>query len=228
MSCPWDDPIGIPDFCEHVRTCAWILQPSSTASALAFLPAGGVIVTLARRHHQPALHLLTFASIAMAVGTIAQHATGTWAAMLLDHTGMESANIAMVLVGLRRCFVLRWSTLLLGGLLAWLVMVAATAALPDIRRALVMGGMVPCALIELRLWFRDGDQTSYRWWAVGWVAFLSAVVAWELDQRSAWCAPTSWFQLHAVWHVLSAAGLAVWAAYYLQFDTLRPRGSHGR
>lgn len=227
MSCPWDDPVGIPDFCEQVRTCAWILQPVSAASALTFLPAGAVIVALAARHRQPALHLLTFASVAMAIGTIAQHATGTWTAMLLDHAGMESANVAMVLVGLRRWFGVRWSSLLAAGVATWLATLVATAAFPEVRRALVIGGMVPCALIELRLWFRDGSQTSYRWWAAGWVVFLSAVLAWELDQKAAFCKPASWMQLHAVWHVLSAVGIAVWSAYYLQFDTLRPRGTHG-
>ncbi len=222
MSCPWADPVGIPDFCEQIRTCSWVLQPMSTASALTFVPAGAAIVWLAKTHRQPALHLLTFASVAMALGTVAQHATGTWTAMLLDHAGMESANIAMVLVGLRRWFDVRWPTLLVGGALGWVASVAATAAFPDIRRALVVGGMVPCALIELRLWFRDGGDTTYRWWAMGWVVFLTAVLAWELDQRAAGCAPTSWFQLHAVWHVLSAVGIAIWAAYYLQFDSLRP------
>jgi hypothetical protein len=227
LSCPWDDPVGIPDFCERIRACAWVLQPASTASALAFLPAGAVIVALAGRHRQPALHLLTFASVAMAIGTVAQHATGTWAAMLLDHAGMESANVAMVLVGLRRWFGPRWSSLLIGGLLGWLAVLALTAALPDVRRALMIGGMVPCALIELRLWFRDGAATSYRWWAAGWVVFLAAVAAWGIDQQPWGCSPTSPFQLHAAWHVLSAVGIAVWSAYYLQFDALRPRGPHG-
>jgi hypothetical protein len=174
------------------------------------------------RTRQPALHLLTFASAVMALGTVAQHATGTGSAMLLDHAGMESANVAMGLIGLRRWFGLRWSTLLVGGLLAWLAIVGATAALPGIRRSLVVVGMVPCALIELRLWFRDGPETAYGWWAAGWAVFLAAVVAWELDQWEAWCAPASWFQLHALWHVLSALAIAIWSAYYVQFEILRP------
>lgn len=227
MSCPWSTPVGITDFCEQVRSCAWVLQPASTASALAFVPGAIVIGWLGRRHDQPALHLLVLASVAMAVGTVAQHATGTWSAMLLDHAGMESANVAMALVGLRRWFQTRWSTLLVGGALGWTATLGATMAFPEIRRALVISGMVACAFIELRLWFRDGARTSYRWWALGWLAFLGAVVAWRLDQQDTWCSPRSWFQLHAGWHVLSAVGVASWAAYYLQFDTLRPRGSHG-
>jgi len=123
----------------------------------------------------------------MAAGTLAQHATGTWTAMLLDHAGMQSANVAMVLIGLRRWYHIRWSTLCVLGAVAWCALVPLTAALEDVRRLLVVGGMLPCGLIELRLYFRDGSETSYRWWAAAWLAFAGAVAAWHLDQRSAWC-----------------------------------------
>jgi len=104
---------------------------------------------------------------------------------------------------------------------SWLLVLAMTAAFDDLRRAWVLVGMLPCAAIELRLWLRDGDATSYRPWFVGWAAFAAAVLAWLLDRDPAWCSPTSWLQLHGLWHVLSAAAIAAWASYYGQFDALR-------
>ncbi len=222
MSCPWPEAVvGINDFCEAIDTCGFILQPLATAAALAFIPAALVIARRANRRSMHALHLLTFTAAAMGVGTVAQHATGTWTGMMLDHAGMQSGNVAMVLVGLRRWTRWEWGTLLGGGAVAFAAVLVATAAYPDVRRALMIGGMVPCALIELRLWFRDGSTTSYRWFGAGWAAFLLAVAAWKLDQ-TALCRPQSWLQLHAVWHLLAAAGLVSWAYYYSQFSSLNP------
>lgn len=222
MSCPWPEPVAISDFCEAVRTCAWVLQPACAASALAFLPAAAVIASRARQAAQPALQLLTVACLAMAAGTVAQHTSGTWAAMLLDHAGMQSANVAMVLIGLRRWRGTSWTALGVGGALVWAALLVWTADMAGVRRALVIGGMVPCGLIELRLFFRDGHRTAYRWWAVGWLAFTGAILAWHLDHQSAWCRPASAWQLHALWHVLAAVGMAAWGLYYAQFDRLRP------
>lgn len=215
--------MGIDDFCEAIDPCAIVLQPVAAASALAFLPVAIAIARLAASRRQPALHLLTGTALAMAVGTVAQHASGTWTGMMLDHAGMEANNVVMVLVGLRRWAGWRWRDLLVGGAVAYVSVLVATGVFDEIRRTLMVAGMVPCALLELRLWFREGSQTRYGWFAAGWAAFIAAIVAWELD-RTALCAPDSLLQAHALWHVLAAVGLGFWALYYAQFMVLRPRG----
>lgn len=221
--CPWGlaPVVGIDDFCEAIDPCAWVLQPWGTASALAFVPVALWISGYARRTGQRSLDLLALSAWAMAAGTVAQHATGSWAGMLLDHAGMQVANVAMAVVALRRLTTIRWDRLLAGGLIAWLGLVGLTALVGDARRDVVLAGMVPCALMELVLVVRHRSSTRVRWLLAGWAAFGAALVAWELDRSPRWCDPSGPVQLHALWHILCAIALAVWAVYYRQFDALK-------
>jgi hypothetical protein len=109
------------------------------------------------------------------------------------------------------------------GICAWLLLVVLTALFGSVRRAVMVAGMVPCAALELGLWFRDGDRTNYRWLVVGWLLFIVAIAAWAADTSGWICNPQSVFQLHAVWHVGTAAALLAWGAYYRQFTALQPR-----
>lgn len=221
--CPWGlaPVIGIDDFCEAIDRCGWVLQPWGAGSALAFVPVALWITAYARRVGQPSLHLLAGSAWAMAIGTVAQHTTGSWSGMLLDHAGMQASNVAMALVGLRRLTRTSWDRLLAGGAAVWIGLVALTAIVGDARRDVVLAGMVPCALLELTLYVRHRTSTRLRWLVAGWLAFGAAIVAWELDRSPAWCDPHGPVQLHALWHVLCAVALGVWAVYYRQFETLR-------
>ncbi|MEZ4318296.1 MAG: ceramidase domain-containing protein [Myxococcota bacterium] len=219
--CPWPpEVVGIRDFCEAVDPCALVMQPVSTASALAFVPVGAFVVWLAVVRRQPALGLVAGAMLAMAVGTVAQHATGTWAGMVVDHLGMELTNVVLLLLGLRRWRGFAWRPLVVVGLVAVASLVALTELEPALRRGMVVAMMVPSAMVEARLWLRDGATTTYRWLGAGWACFAVGSLCWRLDQGPL-CAPSSSVQLHAVWHVASAAAMACWAVFYAQFDSLR-------
>jgi len=179
---------------------------------------------MARRHQQPALHLLTLAALAMAVGTAAQHASGTHAGLILDHLGMEAANVAMLLMGLRRWGRWPWPWLLVGGGALWVGLGGLTVAAEPARRLVFAAGMVPAAALEVALWRREGRRTGYRWLGVGWAVFLTALGAWWVDQQPFGCDPDSPWQLHPLWHAGSAAAVVAWARYFTQFHALRRPG----
>ena len=225
MTCPWgrSNALGIDSFCEQVRTCAWVLQPANAASAVAFLIVTVAFLWQAHKSGMRILLALAACSGLLALGTAAQHITGTRWGMLLDYTGMQSMNVLMACVGLRRWQGGSWRTLAAIGVLIWVVLILLTAMFDSVRRTVMVAGMVPCAALELRLWFRDGTRTNYRWFFIGWLLFVVAVVAWIVDSKGWVCAPQSVLQLHALWHVSTAAALLAWGAYYRQFRGLQPR-----
>lgn len=72
--------------------------------------------------------------------------------------------------------------------------------------ALLVGAIV----IEVVLWRRADPTRTELWWGGGAVAAMAvAFVIWNLAQGP-WCAPMSWVQGHAAWHLLDAV-----AAYLL-------------
>jgi len=55
-------------------------------------------------------------------------------------------------------------------------------------------------------------RTSYFWSALGVLTIAFGI--WVLDITRVWCAPTSYLQGHAIWHVLTAAAAGLIYMYY--------------
>jgi len=91
---------------------------------------------------------------------------------------------------------------------------------------LVFGILLVTAMaIEVLLWRRaEGTRTVLRWGGGAVLAMLVAFLIWNLAQGP-WCAPRSWLQGHAAWHLLDA--LAAYLLFRLYAservtDPLRP------
>ena len=74
------------------------------------------------------------------------------------------------------------------------------------------------ALVDLLL---ARHALSFRWLLCSTLALATAVICRQLDVAGKFSGPDSWFQGHAVWHVLTALSLACVYAYH-RSETLEP------
>lgn len=77
---------------------------------------------------------------------------------------------------------------------------------PDARRILFVALVLPGIVLEMLPFVTGYRPSSKRVWSIyaGVGIMLVAYLIWTLDQVSAFCAPGSPMQGHAVWHVLTA------------------------
>lgn len=196
-----------------------LAQPVNAASSTAYLAAAVLIGVVVARREAPA----SFAALALAVGaegagSIGFHATGgplavavhnaalvavlgfvaAWHLARLDRwrrppplratlvsAGMAAAGLVLLAVGL------------VGGRATWLV---------DAALALTVGAAISGELAARRRGLRpvvDAPTTG--------LALVALAAWWAGRTGSPWCRPGSVVQLHAVWHLLSAALVVRWA-----------------
>lgn len=208
------------DFCEAARAGA-IKQPANSWSNLGFVVAGLVIAWHAGRSGAAPLMPRTlqtaFACVVVALGpaSAAMHATQSALGGHLDLLSMY------LIAGFAASYAwVRWvrrGPLAFAAAYASSVLVCELAGLwPRPVPVVQYSGNVAFALllvtavvIETLLWRRGETRRTI---GFGFAALGSMVIAfgiWIMSQHG-WCAPDSWLQGHAVWHLLCAT-----AAYFL-------------
>lgn len=160
------------------------LQPVNTLSNLAY-PLGGLALVLVKGGGDALVFL--GASILLGIGSAAYHGWPTARTAALDHAGMYATMIAVVL-GLTPLPAPLTAVAAGGG--AWALRYRFR---PNLN--LMMGVFLVVGL-------------AIRWDLAGLVAlglFALAMVAWQIDRRTAWLGVWG----HGIWHVLTAAAFAV-------------------
>lgn len=206
-------------FCERPQGGALLLQPANALSSLGFVAVGWWIILGATGARTRALGgaatlWFGFTAIVIGVGSVLLHATLTLWGQFADVLGMYLLG-SFTLVWA----VMRWRTLrpalgialyivVAGGLIAllWLV--------PDTRRwvfAVVLGVAIAVEWTLARP-MRRGVRGGLLLAAVA--ANAAAFGIWIADQTRLLCAPDSFVQGHAVWHLLGAAAVALSYVYY--------------
>ncbi|MEQ1502645.1 MAG: ceramidase domain-containing protein [Myxococcota bacterium] len=207
-TCPWDgfDP-GTVAFCEE-RLCAWVVEPSNTGSSIGYVLVGGWLLADAVRRRDPRLVALAVAEIAIGLGSIAFHGTGTFVGEVLDQAGM------FLLSGLLLCFAAARSYDWRPGTTAAVyaaTVVGSTATLLVIRP---IG--IPLFAVELAAgiaweglhYRRSLDPAAFLDLKRGLAIFGVSFVIWLTDLTRVVCAPTNHlFTGHAAWHLLNAASI---------------------
>lgn len=178
-------------------------------SALGARRSAGTALT---RSRIPTL-LLSGAASSIAVFSFQYHATHTLLGEWLDATSLyllAGFTIAWRIARLRALPV-RGFVLVYGGIVA--TPAALAWAFPATRKVAFVALATAAIVIEV-VARRRGAATGrggLLGFAVG--SFVLASVAWTLDWTRRVCDPTSVFQLHAAWHVLSAPTILALHAY---------------
>jgi dihydroceramidase len=212
----------LPDacFCEAVRP-EGLAQPVNALTSLAYVLLGlwSLIGGVRRPDHTPTARLMVAVGVvlvALGLGSFAYHASLTFVGQVLDVQGMYLLG-ALVLVG----------ALVRRGALAprsapWVYLTAVVLLLvvqvvwPESRRLLFGLVLLPGVVLEALpgttgVPWRSQALRPFR---VGLLLLAVAYALWLLDDAGVLCAPTSVWQGHGAWHVLTAVAAVLVVVHY--------------
>jgi hypothetical protein len=215
--CPWSGftPPNV-DWCEAER-CALIVNPSDAWSNLPYLLLGLWMWREARRGGRRDLARFGPAGVAIGVFSFAYHASYTFALQLFDFVAMFLFSFTVLA---RNAVRLRWiapgreTRFFVAGVLLFSALVPPLFALGFPIQALVALLIAVGLAQEWRLFRRDGSGAWYRPYRAGLVLLGAAALASLADVTRVVCEPASWWQGHALWHLLSAAALGCFFRFY--------------
>lgn len=224
--CPWYglSELRLPnvDWCEAQR-CGWIVEPANTWSNLAYVVVGLALCWLARDSSSRSLR--SFGPAALAVGLCSgiYHSSYTFVLQILDFLGMYVFCYLLLTLNLVR---LGWLDPAKRGRRFAQLVVATTLLTVGIDfleipiQAIVLLLIVAIAASELwpRAHAAAPSREEGRPFFFLAMALIAAAAGFSLlDVTRTWCDPAHPFlQGHAIWHVLSAAGLAAAFFHYRQ------------
>ena len=207
----------MPDacFCESIRHHV-IRQPANTLSGLAFVAVAAWIWTrrdAAPRNTSALAAMFASTALVVGIGTMLYHASLTFWGQTLDVFGMYLVVTLVIAASLGRNAGVSPRAQVTAYAISNALLLAALIAVPVARRyvfaALVIGAIV-CERIT-----RDRVRVPRaRTFAHAMLVLFAGFVIWVLDITRIACAPDSWLQGHAVWHVCGALALALVFEYY--------------
>jgi hypothetical protein len=223
----WFGPAGAANryFCEYAGAGP-IREPANTVSNLGFLVAGLASAWTIwsgqfRRNENPFTRneaiavLFPALVILLGFGSMAMHASET-------DLGGEFDLLAMYLVAgftsayaMRRYFGWSWSAFVLAFVLSVLCCEIAGQYREPVVPVLDYAGdaafailAVLTVLFETLNTFRRAAPRDNEWGAAALASLLAAFAAWNFGRNDCpFCRPDSWWQAHALWHLLLALAL---------------------
>lgn len=188
-------------------------QPVLATTSAAYVVAGLVVLLWARRRsdvHWAEVWLYAGGLALAGLGSMDYHGPAWGPQPLLHDAGLALALIVAFGIDLRRLGVpVRPLTWALGGVTVALIAVIVVA--PTLSPALA--GVAALALVAAEaLVYRRRLRPATPALAAGMACLLLGGVAYALSRTGGpLCQQESWLQGHGVWHVLTAAALALWA-----------------
>lgn len=206
-------------FCEFPRAGALVLQPANSWSSFGFVLVGYWILFAPRGSSAirfggwPAAWF-GFTAIVIGVGSFLLHATLTLWGQFYDVFGMYLLSGFLIAYAVQRWRDLpNWAAATLY-LAVCAVLITSLWIVPETRRWLF--ALVIVIAIAVELIFARPHRYNVRVSLFGYGLILNAVAfgIWILDNTRTVCAPTSWVQGHALWHLLGAAAVYFNYLYY--------------
>ena len=212
----------MPDcWCEAVRYGDWIRQPMNTWTNVFYILIALYIIRLARNNvsdrneltrNQSFSYLFAFGCILTGLGSMFFHASLTYFGNWIDIMGMYFIAVFLILYNYSRIYHLTlqkmmiWYTSLI---LFFGVLIYMKAEINNVLFGFVVLGFVISAVVVQRK-LKTKSKTIYLWLAI--ISYYTGSTFWILDKEGILCAPNSWMQGHALWHILS--GTAVLLIYH--------------
>ena len=173
----------------------------------------------------PVFPALFAAAIAMVgLGTTFYHASLTFAGQTADVLGMYLIVTFILFYSLTRFKGIPAYAAALGYVIGNGVLLIGLILVPAARRYVFAVLVIAAIALEMRARHRNGEASQPYWFALAIGTLAIGFIIWSLDIIRIICAPSSWIQGHAVWHMCGA--LAIWFVF-LYFTSVTPR-AHSR
>lgn len=221
----WQPASCLPNncFCE-ASVDAFIVQPINTYTNLIYVFIGLAILSHAPTHHaranlmyqQRAIPIVFgAATIAIGAGSFFYHASLTFVGQWFDLMGMYLLINLALLYNLARLRKLAGTHFAIAYVALNTTLGMALVIVPSIRREIF--GALMLATIALEIWIQRTrrPRIETRWFVAALASFFAGYGIWLLDNARILCAPTSWIQGHAIWHLLTALSAGLLYRYYL-------------
>lgn len=212
-------------FCEAIRSTP-PLQPANAWSSLAFCIVAVGVVAVARRDRgrggqqsysqisaRSYSSIFALALLLIGVGSFAFHSRLTLQTQFADVFGMYLIATFVIVFGLRRRK-LSISTLMLLYVALNAVLAYVLYAAPEARRYLFAVTILAGVIIEYRGSGHSTNKSGSRYLHLAVSALAIGFIIWVIDITRVICAPYSWLQGHAIWHVMGAAAAGLIFLYY--------------
>lgn len=200
--------------------CSWLRQPSNVYSSFVFFIPAIYILWHALKNKTINLRIIGFIGIFIGLSSVMAHATHLKVFGFADFTFQFLLILVLIWLNFQRTskkipiplWYFSLSTWLVSAVLQWFFTLWSLM-IYGVLLALVLGSEL-YAFLETR----KGQYRDYKMCAL----FLSTgIIAFYLDAFGIVCDPNDHvFQLHALWHILSAISIYFLYRHYLQFYKL--------
>jgi hypothetical protein len=155
-------------------------------------------------------------------GSMAMHASYTELGSRFDHMSMYLICAFIVAYSTERFFCM--GTKYFMGIFLLVVMICELTELTSVKLPIIKASdnltfavfITITIVIEILIIFYRKSNIQKRWSVASLIALLFAVLFWALSKNGGpLCDPRSWFQGHAVWHLLDALTLYFLFRYYV-------------
>jgi hypothetical protein len=215
-------------FCEAFQP-GGIVQPLSSYSNFFYILAGLIILASLnppardmknnRMAREPAYATgFGLAIVAIGVSSLFFHVSLTQFGRWLDYMGMYAFTGFALIYSLTRLFGWKGRTFSILYVILLAAFGALWVAVPEARRTL-LGGLIAAILaVEgTAFWFRTGVKTTPQYFLAA-LACLLVAYAVNVADEGALCNPSSPWQWHAVWHLLTAVSAVLVYLHYRSED----------
>jgi dihydroceramidase len=212
----------LPDgcFCEAVRP-EGLAQPVNALTSLAYVLLGlwSLVGGVRRPDDRPTARLMVAVGVvlvALGLGSFVYHASLTFVGQVLDVQGMYLLGVLLLVGALVRRGALP------AGVAPWIYLIAVVGLLvvqvawPDSRRVLFALVLLPGVALEAL-----PGTTGVPWrspalgpFRLGLLLLALGYALWLLDDAGVLCWPTSVWQGHGAWHVLTAVAAVLVVVHY--------------